>query len=85
MNSTNNHYKVVNQDWNDSLTETFATFEQAFDAQQEWDQDAIIQCITSDSVEVVWSPVYEKVASQDAFWVNSSTPLMGVSGLMLVD
>ena len=84
MNAEKNHYKVTNRDWHDSLPQTFATFEEAFDAQQKWDEDAVIECITSDSVEVVWTPDYENFASQDAFWLNNCTPIEGVSGLVLV-
>lgn len=84
MKAELNHYKVVNRDWNQSLPQTFTTFEGAFKAQQDWDKNATIECITSDSVEVVWSPDYENFGSQDAFWLNNSTPLTGVSGLVRV-
>ncbi len=59
MNAYEGTYKVVNKDWGQSLPECFDTFTEAFDAQQDWDTMATIECINGDSVEVVWSPDYE--------------------------
>lgn len=63
MNSAENHYKVTNRDWNQSLPETFPTFSEALAAQKLWDEGATIECFSGDSVEVVWSPDYEDFVS----------------------
>ena len=66
MNSEN-YYKVVNRDWNQSLPETFSTFKAAFAAQQSWDTDATIECFNGDSVEVVWTKDYNDFVSNVYF------------------
>lgn len=61
MNAYDGTYKVVNKDWGQSLPEFFETFQKAFDAQKKWDTMATIEQVNGDSVEVVWSPDYEKI------------------------
>ncbi len=63
MNAYNGKYKVVNRDWNQSLPDIFDTFDLALKCQQEWDVMASIEQINGDSVEVVWTPDYEKFVS----------------------
>ena len=59
MSNYDGAYKVVNQDWQQSLPEFFNSFEDAFQAQQAWDTMASIEQINGESVDVVWSPDYE--------------------------
>jgi len=60
MNAYEGSYKVVNKDWEQSLPEIFNSFEDALEAQQNWDTMASIEQINGESVDVVWQPDYEK-------------------------
>ena len=59
MNSYDGTYKVTHPQWNQSLPEIFETFQEALDAQQDWDKTAIIEQMDGGSVNVVWEPFYE--------------------------
>ena len=67
MNAYDGKYKVVNRDWNQSLPELFDTFEKAMVAQEKWDDGAEIEQINGDSVDVVWTPDYNKFVSNVYF------------------
>lgn len=63
-------YKVVNHDWNQSLPDIFTTFEEAFEAQKSWDNQATIEFFTPDYVEIVWSPKWENITDIDLNPIN---------------
>lgn len=69
-------YKVVNREANQSLTDVYATFMEAFRAQQAWDRFAVVEChdSESDSVEVVWERDYEHISYIENIYLNSYTP-----------
>ncbi len=67
MNAYDGTYKVVNKDWEQSLPECFDNFQDALKAQQDWDTMASIEQINGESVDVVWTPDYEKFVSNVYF------------------
>lgn len=67
MKYTENHYKVVNRAWNQSLPETFATMQDALDAQKAWDEYAHIECHNGGSVEVVYNPSWGGYVTKNPF------------------
>ena len=50
MKKYNGTYKVVHNEWNQSLPEIYTSFQAAFDAQQKWDTTASIMQIDGEAV-----------------------------------
>lgn len=67
MSKYDGAYKVVHREWNQSLPEFFNSFEEAFQAQQAWDNTATIEQIDGETVNVVWTPDCENFVSNVCF------------------
>lgn len=72
-------YKVVNRDWDQSLPESFGDFNSAMNARKEWDSQSVIECHSSDGVEVVYDPIWEELSMGNDLFLNNNTPLKLVS------